>query len=95
MTNDFTKVDSIIYRVDFGPSRQIYLRFVMPTTKSGDTSLPSHSGLSARERILITAHELFYSQGLRATGIDSIIAASGVAKLTFYRHFSAKDIPVS
>ena len=66
----------------------------MPTTKSGDTSLLPLSGLSARERILVTAHELFYSQGVRATGIDSIIAASGVAKLTFYRHFSAKDVLV-
>ena len=49
------------------------------------------STLPARERILVTAHELFYRDGLRATGIDRIIAESGVAKLTFYRHFSSKD----
>ena len=48
--------------------------------------------LSARERILTTAHDLFYRDGLRATGIDRIISESGVAKLTFYRHFSSKDV---
>ncbi len=47
--------------------------------------------LSARDRILVTAHDLFYSGGIRATGIDRIIAESGVAKLTFYRHFPSKD----
>ncbi|HEY4091692.1 MAG TPA: TetR/AcrR family transcriptional regulator [Luteibacter sp.] len=44
----------------------------------------------ARERILETANRLFYSEGLRATGIDRIIAESGVAKMSFYRHFPAK-----
>jgi AcrR family transcriptional regulator len=47
--------------------------------------------LPARERILATAHDLFYRDGIRATGIDRIIAESGVAKLTFYRHFPSKD----
>jgi AcrR family transcriptional regulator len=49
------------------------------------------SAPSPRERILLTAHDLFYRDGLRATGIDRIIAESGVAKLTFYRCFSSKD----
>ncbi len=47
--------------------------------------------LSARDRILTTAHELFYRDGIRATGIDRIIARSGVAKVTFYRHFPSKN----
>lgn len=46
---------------------------------------------SPRERILLAAHDLFYQGGLRATGIDRIIAESGVAKLTFYRCFPSKD----
>lgn len=46
---------------------------------------------SPRERILLAAHDLFYRDGLRATGIDRIIAESGVAKLTFYRCFASKD----
>ena len=49
------------------------------------------STLPARDRILVTAHDLFYRDGIRATGIDRIIAESGVAKLTFYRHFPSKD----
>lgn len=47
--------------------------------------------LPARDRILRTAHNLFYRDGIRATGVDRLIAESGVAKLTFYRHFSSKD----
>jgi AcrR family transcriptional regulator len=43
------------------------------------------------DRILRTAHELFYRDGIRATGIDRVIAESGVAKVTFYRQFASKD----
>ena len=49
------------------------------------------AALPARERILVTAHELFYRHGIRATGVDRVIAEAGVAKLTFYRHFPSKD----
>ena len=45
----------------------------------------------ARERILDTAFRLFYARGIRAVGVDTIIAESGVAKATFYKHFPAKD----
>jgi len=45
----------------------------------------------ARQRILDTATALFYSRGLRAVGVDTIIAESSVAKATFYKHFPAKD----
>ena len=46
---------------------------------------------SARERILETASELFFRHGIRAVGIDTIIAQSGVAKMSLYRHFASKD----
>jgi AcrR family transcriptional regulator len=46
---------------------------------------------SARDRILETAFRLFYARGIRAVGVDLIIAESGVAKATFYKHFPAKD----
>lgn len=39
----------------------------------------------------MTAHELFYRDGIRATGIDKVIAESGVTKVTFYRHFPSKN----
>jgi AcrR family transcriptional regulator len=45
----------------------------------------------ARQRILDTAFRLFYARGIRAVGVDTIIAESGVAKATFYKHFRAKD----
>lgn len=47
--------------------------------------------LPARERILETAQRLFYKDGFRAVGIDTIIAEAGVAKMSLYRHFPSKD----
>ena len=46
---------------------------------------------AAQERILDTAFSLFYARGIRAVGVDLIIAESGVAKATFYKHFPSKD----
>ena len=46
---------------------------------------------AARERILEAAFALFYGRGIRAVGVDLIIAESGVAKATFYKHFPSKD----
>ena len=45
----------------------------------------------ARQRILETASEMFYRDGIRAVGIDAIIARSGVAKMSLYRNFLSKD----
>src|ERR1022692_2034529 len=45
----------------------------------------------ARERILDTAFRLFYAHGPRGVGVDTIIAQSGVAKATLYKHFPRKD----
>lgn len=44
-----------------------------------------------REHVLSVARELFYGQGVRATGVDTIAAAAGVAPTTLYRVFSDKD----
>ena len=55
------------------------------------TTDPTAQAPSARERILLTAHDLFYREGIRATGINRVIAESGVTKVTFYRHFPSKD----
>jgi AcrR family transcriptional regulator len=45
----------------------------------------------ARERILTTAFRLFYAHGPRGVGVDTVIAESGVAKATLYKHFPRKD----
>jgi AcrR family transcriptional regulator len=44
-----------------------------------------------RDRILDAAGELFGRRGVRAVGVDAIIAAAGVAKASFYRQFRSKD----
>jgi AcrR family transcriptional regulator len=44
-----------------------------------------------KEHILNIADELFYREGIRATGVDTIIAKSGVAKTTLYRYYPSKD----
>ena len=46
---------------------------------------------NARKRIVETAEKLFYSEGIRAVGIDRVIAEAGVAKMTLYNHFKSKD----
>ena len=54
-------------------------------------AIPNVRPSAARQRILDTAFRLFYAHGIRGVGIDRIIAESGVAKATFYKHFPAKD----
>ncbi|MCU5773127.1 TetR/AcrR family transcriptional regulator [Erwiniaceae bacterium BAC15a-03b] len=54
-------------------------------------SEPFDAQASARDRIVASACRLFYQDGIRATGVDKIIAAAGVTKVTFYRHFPAKN----
>lgn len=45
----------------------------------------------ARQRIVEAAERLFYAEGVRAVGIDRIIAEAEVAKMTLYNHFASKD----
>ncbi|WP_262406003.1 TetR/AcrR family transcriptional regulator [Protaetiibacter sp. SSC-01] len=45
----------------------------------------------AKQRILDTADRLFYDEGIRAVGIDRLIAVSSVTKATFYKHYGSKD----
>ncbi|WAJ35254.1 TetR/AcrR family transcriptional regulator [Arthrobacter sp. FX8] len=56
------------------------------------TSAPSRltSG-RARGRILDAAYELFLQRGIRDVGINELITRAGVAKATFYAHFTSKD----
>ena len=46
---------------------------------------------AARDRLLGTASRLFYSEGIRAVGVDRIMAEAEIARGTFYRHFEGKD----
>ncbi|MFE2875075.1 TetR/AcrR family transcriptional regulator [Streptomyces roseus] len=44
-----------------------------------------------RERLVLAASRLFYYEGVRAIGVERLIAEAGVTKATFYRHFASKD----
>jgi AcrR family transcriptional regulator len=46
---------------------------------------------TGRDRLIAASVELFYRKGFGAVGIDQIIAAAGVTKTTFYKHFESKD----
>jgi AcrR family transcriptional regulator len=53
--------------------------------------MPASTDSDVRQRILATATDLFYRQGVRAVGIDEVIAKAAVAKASLYRHFRTKD----
>ena len=46
--------------------------------------------IPARQRLLTAAAELFYQDGVAATGIDAITARAGVARMSLYNNFSSK-----
>jgi AcrR family transcriptional regulator len=45
----------------------------------------------ARIRILATADDLFYSEGVHTVGVDRIIGEAHVTKATFYKYYRSKD----
>jgi len=45
----------------------------------------------ARARLLATATQVFYAEGIHAVGIDRIVAEAKVTRATLYRHFASKD----
>ncbi|NUS43710.1 MAG: TetR/AcrR family transcriptional regulator [Mycobacteriaceae bacterium] len=57
----------------------------------GDRSTSRRSAAETREHVLTVARELFYNEGIRATGVDRVAAAAAVAPTTLYRLFSSKD----
>ena len=54
-------------------------------------SVSNEPELDARDRILQSASELFYRNGISASGVDTLIDRANVANATFYRHFPSKD----
>ena len=51
--------------------------------------------MSARDKLLNAADELFYAHGISAVGIDRVISRAGVAKMSLYHHFDSKDALVA
>jgi AcrR family transcriptional regulator len=53
--------------------------------------MPPREKPTMKQRILETADRLFYLQGIRAVGVDTIAAEIGISKRTLYNHFPSKD----
>lgn len=53
--------------------------------------LVPNGDLGVREKLLGACSELFYSRGINATGIDSVISKAKVAKASLYNNFKSKD----
>ena len=48
-------------------------------------------GRGAEMRILDAAENLFYREGIHATGVERIAKEAHVSKRTLYRHFPSKN----
>jgi AcrR family transcriptional regulator len=49
------------------------------------------SEIGVRDRLLDAADRLFYQEGVRAVGIDRVLAEADAAKASLYQHFGCKD----
>jgi AcrR family transcriptional regulator len=63
----------------------------MPKPARAGSGVEPATTESVRDRILNTARELFYREGARAVGVDTVVSHSGVAKTSLYRWFPSKD----
>src|ERR1700729_1951595 len=57
-------------------------------------AVANKGGRGARQRILDTAAELFYRDGINATGVERLAAESSVSQRTLYQHFPSKTAVV-
>ena len=63
----------------------------MKNSSLSKTTVVQEPRLGARQRLIDTAIAMFSEFGYRATGIDTLLAAANVAKMTMYAHFKSKD----
>lgn len=59
------------------------------------TDVDQASRSEPRERLLRTAADLFYREGIHAVGVDRVLADAGVTRATMYRHFRGKEALVA
>jgi TetR/AcrR family transcriptional repressor of nem operon len=60
-------------------------------SKNNSSDVMAENKVSMRERMLMTAFDLFHEQGLNATSVDDILKASGAGKSQFYHYFKSKE----
>jgi AcrR family transcriptional regulator len=66
----------------------------MPVNSPGRAKTPEPKALrriSARDRLLVAADELFYAEGVHVVGVDRIVERAGVTKASLYNTFGSKD----
>lgn len=63
----------------------------MTTAESHNGRRLTARGAKTRARIVGAAADLMYVQGVGATTLDDVLAASGVSKSQLYHHFTGKD----
>jgi AcrR family transcriptional regulator len=61
----------------------------MPQRRSAASRPEPSRGVE--DRLVATASELFYREGVRAVGIQRVIEEAGIAKASLYAHFASKD----
>lgn len=44
-----------------------------------------------KDKILVTATDLFHTRGINSTGVDTIVAVAGTTKMTLYKYFHTKE----
>lgn len=64
---------------------------VMMSAQDGTVERMKATGDTGRERVLRAAYDLFSRDGVRAVGVDAVIAEAGIAKMTLYRNYASKD----
>jgi AcrR family transcriptional regulator len=64
---------------------------LVPATNANRCGPNTPTLAGGRERVIQAAYALFTRHGTRTVGIDTVIAAARVAKMTLYRHFPSKD----
>jgi len=60
-------------------------------SKEKECHAPAAPRPSARDRIFNAARQLFYKNGIRAVGVESIASEAQTTKMSLYRSFSCKD----
>jgi TetR/AcrR family transcriptional regulator, transcriptional repressor for nem operon len=69
---------------------QRYSEDVPPQSEPAPRPRLTSRGAATRNRIILAAAELMHAQGVAATTIDDVLAASATSKSQFYQHFEDK-----
>src|SRR2546425_9346731 len=62
-----------------------------PTEHAATPEPKASNRLSAKDRLLAAADELFYAEGVHVVGVDRIVERAGVTKASLYNAFGSKD----